>query len=250
MIAGSDAINAFQWCKARVSSEHPEGLLEVHRFEASSKFFRSFVVVLAAPDLFHAFQHNWIATGICLAAIAPALWRYIDQRFKTTQQAYWHVLTIEAAKGTKLEYPARDDGLTHAGGVVYRMTADGKPEYLLVTASKNREQWVLPKGHIEYGENPRETAVREVREGVVIGRASKNGLQMSHSVVATTRRACAGSSCVVERKARTGAKKADSSSGFHIARPNNTRSLMKRTCCSIRLRRLRIRNRRQDRPGT
>lgn len=34
----------------------------------------------------------------------------------------------------------------------------------LIDASKNRTQWVLPKGHIESGEGPRETAVREVKE--------------------------------------------------------------------------------------
>jgi 8-oxo-dGTP pyrophosphatase MutT (NUDIX family) len=35
---------------------------------------------------------------------------------------------------------------------------------MLVTASKKRSEWVLPKGHIEPGEDPRNTAVREVRE--------------------------------------------------------------------------------------
>jgi len=33
-----------------------------------------------------------------------------------------------------------------------------------VTASTDRSQLVLPKGHIESGEDPRETAVREVKE--------------------------------------------------------------------------------------
>jgi len=41
---------------------------------------------------------------------------------------------------------------------------DGTPKYLVVTASKNPTQWVLPKGHIEPGERPNETAVREVQE--------------------------------------------------------------------------------------
>src|SRR5262245_50441854 len=57
----------------------------------------------------------------------------------------------------------RPDGLTHAGGVVCRKRG-GDVEYLLAQASKNRAQWVLPKGHIEPGEDPRETAVREVKE--------------------------------------------------------------------------------------
>ena len=51
---------------------------------------------------------------------------------------------------------------THAGGVVFRRDPDAV-RYLLVTARQS-ESWVLPKGHIEDGESPGETAVREVRE--------------------------------------------------------------------------------------
>jgi ADP-ribose pyrophosphatase YjhB (NUDIX family) len=52
---------------------------------------------------------------------------------------------------------------THAGGVVYRLR-DTTPELLLVTARLDRSVWVLPKGHIEPGESPEQTAVREVFE--------------------------------------------------------------------------------------
>jgi 8-oxo-dGTP pyrophosphatase MutT (NUDIX family) len=55
------------------------------------------------------------------------------------------------------------DGLTHAGGVVFR-AAEAGPEILLVTASRPPYDWVYPKGHIESGERPEDTAVREVRE--------------------------------------------------------------------------------------
>jgi ADP-ribose pyrophosphatase YjhB (NUDIX family) len=58
--------------------------------------------------------------------------------------------------------------LTHAGGLVVR-TTDGRPEVLLVRPKDGSDVWVLPKGHIERGELPEETAVREVAEetGVV-----------------------------------------------------------------------------------
>jgi 8-oxo-dGTP pyrophosphatase MutT (NUDIX family) len=61
--------------------------------------------------------------------------------------------------------PSRDrvDAPTHAGGVVVRR--DGpQPRFLLVTARRSPDEWVLPKGHIERGETDAEAAVREVLE--------------------------------------------------------------------------------------
>ena len=52
---------------------------------------------------------------------------------------------------------------THAGGVVFRRDRDAI-RYLLVTAMNQNKDWVLPKGHIESGESPAETAAREVLE--------------------------------------------------------------------------------------
>jgi 8-oxo-dGTP pyrophosphatase MutT (NUDIX family) len=53
--------------------------------------------------------------------------------------------------------------LTHAGGVVMSVRA-GHPTFLLVRASRPPHPWVLPKGHIEPGETPEQTAHREVLE--------------------------------------------------------------------------------------
>jgi 8-oxo-dGTP pyrophosphatase MutT (NUDIX family) len=58
--------------------------------------------------------------------------------------------------------------LTHAGSVVFREGKQG-PEILLVTASDDPDTWVLPKGHIEAGEEPASAAVREVREEAGVG---------------------------------------------------------------------------------
>ena len=57
----------------------------------------------------------------------------------------------------------RVDGLTHAGGVVMSLRP-GDPTVLLVRASRPPHPWVLPKGHIEAGETPEQTAEREVLE--------------------------------------------------------------------------------------
>lgn len=54
--------------------------------------------------------------------------------------------------------------ITHAGGVVYKME-NSTPRYLMVRSKdRAKEEWVLPKGHIEEKEGPSEAALREVRE--------------------------------------------------------------------------------------
>jgi len=49
-----------------------------------------------------------------------------------------------------------------AGGIVFRQDAKDKIEFLLIQDAKNR--WTIPKGHIEEGEESRQTAEREIRE--------------------------------------------------------------------------------------
>ncbi len=49
-----------------------------------------------------------------------------------------------------------------AGGIIYRKDKTGGIEILLIADSKHR--WTIPKGHIEEGETPRQTAEREIQE--------------------------------------------------------------------------------------
>ena len=50
-----------------------------------------------------------------------------------------------------------------AGGVVFRHNQKtGSVEFLLIQDAKNR--WTIPKGHIEEGEESKQTAEREIRE--------------------------------------------------------------------------------------
>ncbi len=50
-----------------------------------------------------------------------------------------------------------------AGGVIFRRShKTNEVEILLIQDAKNR--WTIPKGHIEEGESPKETAEREVGE--------------------------------------------------------------------------------------
>lgn len=52
---------------------------------------------------------------------------------------------------------------TTSGGIVYRRDKDSdKIEILLIQDAKNR--WTIPKGHVEPGEEPRDTSKREIQE--------------------------------------------------------------------------------------
>lgn len=184
-IGAPETINAFQWCKLRLINENPEALLIVNRFEANSKFFRSFLPILVCSTIVSTIlvvasyhppvsidrsKYGFMIAGSSILLLL-AFWRYMEQRFKATQQAYWAVLALEAADAPPISKPDEntfkedvDDLPTHAGGVVYRQ-GKGKPvEYLLVQAKKNTAHWVLPKGHIEADEKENFCALREVRE--------------------------------------------------------------------------------------
>src|SRR4051812_44062006 len=52
---------------------------------------------------------------------------------------------------------------TTSGGIIFRHNEkSGDLEILLIKDAKNR--WTIPKGHVEEGEEPQQTAEREIRE--------------------------------------------------------------------------------------
>lgn len=164
-IQAKETVNNFQWSKALLAVSSPESMAIVQRFEADSKFFRCFVIVLIVVLGVSASRQNWQLVIAAAALLPLSLWRYMEQRFKATNQAYWSVITLTAREG-KIVIPRapRRDNLTHAGGVVFRKPWLRKSSYLLVEAEDDATQWVLPKGKIDSGEDTRETAVREVHE--------------------------------------------------------------------------------------
>lgn len=171
-IDAPQAVNAFQWCKARLADGHPEALAAVNRFEADSKFFRSFIPVLLVMLARALYLKQWALSAGLLLTTGLAFLRYVELRFKSTQQAYWHVLTLESSREpASTAAPASSTASTpkellpptHAGGVVFR-NRHSRVEYLLVQAKKDPGDWVLAKGHIEPGEDTARCAIREVRE--------------------------------------------------------------------------------------
>lgn len=175
-LGASATVNAFQWAKARLTSECPEALATVQRFEADAKFFRSLVIVLLALLPWSLWYHKTAVSIAIGPLLVLALWRYIDQRRKSTSQAYWYVIAREAVSPSGYRVPPPDATLpTHAGGVVFRRKSD-TIEYLLVGAKRERDEWVLPKGPIEDDERPADAAVREVREETGVWAAVRKDL--------------------------------------------------------------------------
>jgi 8-oxo-(d)GTP phosphatase len=71
--------------------------------------------------------------------------------------------------------PADGPVIAAAGGVVWRPAAEGGGGIEIAVVHRPRhDDWSLPKGHVDAGEHPLQTAVREVREEtglvVVVGR--------------------------------------------------------------------------------
>jgi 8-oxo-dGTP pyrophosphatase MutT (NUDIX family) len=84
-----------------------------------------------------------------------------------------------------------------AGAIIVRAGKTG-PRILLVTARRNPNNWIFPKGHVESGETLKAAAVREAREeagieGKVVGAAGRmsfefgdNTYRVTYFVVRTT----------------------------------------------------------------
>ncbi len=180
----TSSINAFQWSKVRLNLEYPGVLTTIQRFEADSKFFRSFVVVLLVLLPFVIINGEWGIIVISILMIVFALWRYINQRAKSIMQTYWHIITIEANKTNGYRHVAveHEDDITHAGGVVYKIEKN-ETKYLLVQAKNKPNEWVLPKGHIEQDESIEKAAVREIWEEAGVWAFIERPLKVVHLTV-------------------------------------------------------------------
>jgi hypothetical protein len=89
-VDGKAVINAFQWAKARLTIECPAALVEVQRFEADSKFFRSLVVVLVPlvvwlPRKARSDREYWLLLLLCLLFCVLSCLRYAERRFKANK---------------------------------------------------------------------------------------------------------------------------------------------------------------------
>lgn len=109
-----------------------------------------------------------------LLLLVLAFWRYVDQRVKATNQAYWYVITLESQRegGFRQLPQAREDRLSHASGVFFKRLGN-QVEYLLVQANRDPQEWVLPKGHIKPGNGRRRPLCARCVRRLECGHASR-----------------------------------------------------------------------------
>lgn len=89
-----ELINTFKWAKLILEIKQPSMLDEIKRFEVTSKFFRSLLVVLMIILVFQFHPYNLMGIIICITLAILSLWRYAEQRYKSTLTAYESILAL------------------------------------------------------------------------------------------------------------------------------------------------------------
>jgi hypothetical protein len=91
-----------KWSKSYLGIHSPAARLEVDRFEATSKFFRGFVVVAAAASIHFLVARQGVGLVVAAALVSVlSFWRYCDQRLKMTELAYASVVIVHETGGKK-----------------------------------------------------------------------------------------------------------------------------------------------------
>lgn len=97
-------MNAFQWSKAMLAIHNNQLLLDVQRYEADSKFFRTFSVLLFVIPIITKGTINvkwYVLPVFCAVLLLLSLYRYMERRFLSTEQAYRYVITLNSSGALK-----------------------------------------------------------------------------------------------------------------------------------------------------
>jgi hypothetical protein len=102
VLAGDDGkiAGVLKWAGAYVRLSSPNAALEIERFEATSKFFRSLFVVLLVYAGTFAFHSQWPALAATLVLLALSFWRFCNQRWKFTEFSYLYFIELIAYRET------------------------------------------------------------------------------------------------------------------------------------------------------
>lgn len=90
-------VNGYKWSLYKLQKEYPEAIVEIDRYMADSKFFRSLFVVqffLVVIFLFLPEIDIWLESILVLLT-AFSMIRYFKKRRKATQTAYQYIIFSE-----------------------------------------------------------------------------------------------------------------------------------------------------------
>lgn len=86
------SINNYQWAISVLTSLCPDAMKEIDQLVASSKFFRSLLVIIPLISGVFILDQHYIHALIVMSGIAPCYLRYYDQRLKSTTRAYQYIV--------------------------------------------------------------------------------------------------------------------------------------------------------------
>ena len=140
-------------------------------------------LVVAGITATFVYPFGWPATQAATRG-TRIWWTYVAGAIAFVVAAVGQFLWIRRTE-KKTKRLLRQGSTTHAGGIVFR-DAGRDVEYLLISPRKTgvvKEEWLLPKGHVDDGEEHWETAAREVREetgviGTVIGHVGSDSFEL------------------------------------------------------------------------
>lgn len=84
-----------KWAGAYVRLCNADAALEIDRFEATSKFFRSLVVVLLVYAAVFTANSQLIALVTSLGLLLLSFWRFCNQRWKFTEFSYLYFIELK-----------------------------------------------------------------------------------------------------------------------------------------------------------
>jgi mannose-6-phosphate isomerase-like protein (cupin superfamily) len=90
-----EIINTFKWAQHYLAVKFPETLLDIKRFEADSKFFRSLVIAFLFISAAQLVKAEFISSAIFFLLAVASIYRYGDFRYKSTERAYEVILTLD-----------------------------------------------------------------------------------------------------------------------------------------------------------
>jgi hypothetical protein len=90
-------VNTYKWSVFKLQKEYPEAAVEVERYMADSKFFRSLFVIMMALCFVFLFRSGIVSTATitCFALAGFSMVRYFDKRRKSTETAYQYIIFSE-----------------------------------------------------------------------------------------------------------------------------------------------------------